>query len=128
MHGDNFWKGVITFGLTFWLGFLAAENFGQKAPPKETKDTSAKLPVGQKNCVPADPQLKYHLLKNEKDAPVAAPVEKKATVTEKRADEKADLKKLRQNKSDVLYIPERDAAEPQILLHKEKCFEKKEAK
>lgn len=130
---ENFWKRLVTFCLTFWLGVFASYFFVSKELLPENKRTATLIPE-QKNCVFADENLKYQTLPLE-ELPSVIPnpsiitpkkEEPKIKIPKNKKQDEPDIQKIQKDNSKPkpqLYIPSKDLAEYQILLHKEKCYE-----
>jgi len=129
MCGENYWKGISVFCLTFGLSVFVSNVFSvrqavsQTCPIKITISTQPPMVerpfVDNKNCAPLDNNLKYQKL----DAKGLSEPE-----TEKKAKEKeAQKENKKAGKSTEVklqpYNPKKETAEYKVLLHKEKCYE-----
>lgn len=127
MCSDNFWKRLVAFCLTFWLGVFISGLFVSK--PTTAAETESKALV-EKNCVPADKNLKYHLLSEEAAKTQVKKNEKIETETPKNKEPRA-VKGIQNSLDEIekqLYRPSKDEFKNKNLLHKENCYEYSEQK
>lgn len=131
MCGENYWKGISVFCLSFGLSvfvssFFAVEEFNLKFCPLKIKSSNEqqiieKRFVDTKNCVPLDQNLTYEELSKIDSAPTLIVEE---TLKDKLNGKKQkDQKKLLRDNKKKNYSPSKDTAEYKTLLHKEKCYE-----
>ena len=129
--GFAFWKRLIAFGLTFWLGAMGASllTFSaatsthcpavKKELPAATQNFEYRAAPETKNCVPVDTNLKYERLTAE---------DQNKSNPQNQTDQKKALKesKEKQKKSfkpeKPLFDSSEDSAEIKNLLHKEQCY------
>jgi hypothetical protein len=111
MRGDRFWKIIVTLCLTFWLGTFTAGLFVSTDKPSKESVIAEK-----RNCVPVDKNLKYQLLGE------TVSVNEKQTEKQKTNELEKALERV-EKKDEVLYRPDKDRFEYEILLHKEHCYE-----
>ncbi|MBS1792957.1 MAG: hypothetical protein JSS81_03840 [Acidobacteria bacterium] len=134
MRGENFWKGVTVFCLTFGAGFFIAKPFvPDEKPPVNiaVPETPGTLPnaAPETNCVPADIELRYEYLGAKEKTPPTTEA-RKAETEKREADKKVSKKnpEIRGEAQKPYYIPSRDRASSQILLYRERCFQPEESK
>jgi hypothetical protein len=143
MCGKVVGKGIVVFSLAFSFGIAASEFFvpEQSSGINVTTNNQVLAPVLEKNCVPADKNLSYQNLplrepnidfpeKAESSGPLVIKSDEKKSVkkTAKSDETPAEKQKLKKMTEPHQYIPQKDSAEYQTLLHKEQCFETQKQK
>jgi len=131
-----FWKRVVAFCLTFWLGVLVSSVFTLRqehssyCPSKTNLSLEIQTPENSsipetKTCVPVDGSLQYERLT----------AEEKPDLEAKKPEGKKKSLKAEKEKQDnpaqpkpQFYNPSKDSAEYKDLLHREKCFETQKQK
>jgi hypothetical protein len=131
--GEAFWKRVVAFCLTFGLSVFVAGLFVSGKVSQTVKPVVVPSIEENKNCVPADKNLKFERLTTEDrnipmDGKTEIPLDGKESLkTEKTKDKKRNLKaeteKPKNSAEPQLYDASKNPAEVKDLLHKEICFE-----
>ncbi|HVE56375.1 MAG TPA: hypothetical protein VNB22_06060 [Pyrinomonadaceae bacterium] len=132
MCGKSFWKGAVTFSLTFGLSvFVSVLFISKESGTIENIAVTPNSVPAVNNCVPVDKNLKYETL------PLVEPdfesVKKvKPAERPRSSDRKNQIKELEKKTEKMaepqLYDSSKDSAEYQTLLHKEQCFAAQEQK